>query len=133
MRGTASWRQTRALASSMHSPMKLSRLTSPASALRFEALRDPPVLGVLLLALSCSSAPSRREVCSPEGRPTSSFSPPQEGRPLLVVPSLTPLPRSRRRRSRRQPRVVLDRYACRLRQARRLTRRWSRLRLRTAP
>ena len=43
----------------MHSPMKLSRLTSPASALRFEALRDPPVLGVLSLALSCSLAVQR--------------------------------------------------------------------------
>src|SRR5439155_22853739 len=124
--GIVSWRQTRVAESSMHSRTKPSTLTRPASALRFEALRDSPVLGLLSLTLSRGSAPRRREVRHPEGRSTSSFSQAQEGGALLVVPSRTPLSRSRRRRSGRQRRVVLDRYACRVRQARRLTRRRSR-------
>src|SRR5437867_3644367 len=62
--GTASWRRTPAPGSSTRSPPKLSRLTSPASPLRFEALRDSSVLGVLSRALSCRSALRRREVCS---------------------------------------------------------------------
>src|SRR5438552_18020964 len=43
--GTASWRQTRARASSTPSPTKLLGPTNPASALRFEALRHSSVLG----------------------------------------------------------------------------------------